>query len=208
MKKIILITVIGASILLAACGGQQSAPVEPPVEPPAAPDAMVEESAELPLEPAVQGDPASQPQSAGAMSDYAAPEDLFQLQVPSGWSMQKDTQTIENTVVETFTAPDGNAFVQVLANKVNYSLDHILKGQVTLDYMKRLYGADMRVASDVALPDGRERLEWWSEENKTSGTTYFDMGKRYLYFYTVAYNDKFEDDYASVLKEVANSFSQ
>ena len=204
MKKIIWITVIGASFLLAACGGQQPVPVEPPV----APEILMEENAEFPQESSVQVEEVSQPSSAGAMMDYAAPEDLFQLRVPSGWSMQKDTQTIENTVIETYTAPDGNAFVQVLANKVNYSLDHILKGQVTLDYMKRLYGADMRVASDVTLPDGRERLEWWSEENKTSGTTYFDMGRRYLYFYTVAYKDKFEGDYTAILKEVANSFSQ
>jgi hypothetical protein len=122
--------------------------------------------------------------------------------------MQEDTQSIEKTTVQTFTAPDGNAFVQVLANKVNTSLNHVLKGQVTLDYMKRLYGADLRVASDVTLADGREKLEWWSNENKISGTTYFDMSDNYLYFFTVAYNDRFENDYTPVLNDVVESYYQ
>lgn len=140
--------------------------------------------------------------------EHWAPANLFSLQVPTGWNMQEDTQVIENTTVQTFTAPDGNAFVQVLANKVNTSLDHVLKGQVTLDYMKRLYGADLRVASDVLLPDGREKLEWWSDEKKTSGTTYFDMGDNYLYFYTVSYKDQYEKEYMPTLSDVAESFYQ
>ena len=216
MKRISLIVMLGIMLLLTACGAKDSqsaepaaiveAPVEVPVEQPI--EAPVDAPVDQPMEPSQDdGQPPSQA-SGGGMIEYSAPEDLFKLRVPSGWNMQEDTQTIENTTVQTFTAPDGNAFVQVLANRVNDSLDHVLKGQVTLDYMKRLYGEDLRVATDVLIDDGREKLEWWSDENKTNGITYFDMGDDYLYFYTVAYKEKFENDYLSMLEEVADSFSR
>lgn len=205
MKKLIAIIMLGVFILVTACSGQASQSIEQPVPQ----EQVVEEPEDMLLEPEPgEGQAVQQSSGESAMMDYSAPEDLFKLRIPSTWNLEKDTQSIENTVLETFTAPDGNAFVQVMANKVNYSLNNVLKGQVTLDYMKRLYGADMRVATDAAMPDGRERLEWWSEENKTSGTTYFDMGNRYLFFYTVGYKNANESDYAAILKDVAESYTQ
>ena len=204
MRKITTILLLGIMLFLTACGAKTSQPVEQP----AAQMEPAEEVAQLAPEPVQQEVQALPPASDGGMMDHWAPQDLFRLSVPSGWTMQEDTQSIEKTTVQTFTAPDGNAFVQVLANKVNTSLNHVLKGQVTLDYMKRLYGADLRVASDVTLADGREKLEWWSNENKISGTTYFDMSDNYLYFFTVAYNDRFENDYTPVLNDVVESYYQ
>jgi hypothetical protein len=204
MKKIAVISILlGVMIFVSACGGNAS----PPAAEPAAPAAIAEEPVALPPDTAQEEAQAPSTTTGGTMEHWA-PANLFRLHVPSGWNMQEDTDMIENTTVQTFTAPDGNAFVQVLANKVNTSLDHVLKGQVTLDYMKRLYGADLRVASDVLLPDGREKLEWWSDENKTSGTTYFHMGNNYLYYYTVAYKDQYEKDYMATLSDVAESFYQ
>ncbi len=55
--------------------------------------------------------------------------------------------------------------------------------------------------------DGRERLDWWSEANKTSGSTYFEMEDRYLFFYTIARKDKYKGQYDPILKEVANSYA-
>lgn len=204
MKKQAILVILFVALAAAACGGQTNQPALQPV--------AQETAAELPEVASVEEAPAEpqsveQPADASGMMAYTAPEELFKLSIPASWPMTTDTDSIENTVVETATSPDGNAFVQVLANRVGYALDNVLKGQVTLDYMKRLYGKDLRVATDVAFTDGRERLEWWSEKNKTSGTTYFDMGEEHLYYFTVGYKDKFEDDYASVLKEVTDSFS-
>ena len=196
--------ILFVALAAAACGGQTSQPAPQPV--------VKETSVELPEAASAEKLPAEpqqveQPADPSAMMDYAAPEGLFTLNIPASWSKQTDNKRIENTVVETVTSPDGNAFVQVLANRVDNSMDKVMKSQVTLDYMKRLYGKDLRVATDVTLDDGREKLEWWSDSNETSGTTYFNIVNKYLYFYTVGYKDAFEDDYASMLKEVADSFS-
>jgi hypothetical protein len=204
MKKQTILAILIVALAAVACGGQTSQSTPQPVDkegsvvlPVTAP---VEKLAAEPRQVEQQADPS-------ALIDYTAPEGLFTLNIPAAWSKQTDNKRIENTVVETITSPDGNAFVQVLTNRVNNSMNQLLKSQVTLDYMKRLYGKDMRVATDVTLDDGREKLEWWSDGNETNGTTYFNRVNKYLFFYTVGYKDSFEDDYSSLLKEVADSFS-
>ena len=215
MKKNLIYIFLLAAMALSACGGQAAQPAQAPaVQEPVAEvpvEMPIEAPAALPEEAPVTTDatipePEEQANSSNLV-DYTATEDLFTLKVPASWSSQQDTTTIEKTVVDTFTAPDGNAFVQVLANRVDYELDKVMKGQVTLDYMKRLYGKDLRVATDVTLPDGRVRLDWWSEANKTSGSTYFEMEDRYLFFYTIARKDKYKDQYDPILKEVADSYT-
>lgn len=204
MKKALFVLVI-AALAVAACGGKEPAPV-PVVQEPVA-QAPVEAA---PVESAPVEQPAApqpQPESSGGMMSYTAPEGIFTLEVPASWGMDRDTTTIEKTVYETFTAPDGNAFVQVLVNDVGAGLTHVVKGEVTVDYMRRLYGSDLRIATDVVLKDGREKLEWWSDQNGTSGTTYFDQVPGFLFFYTVGYKDAFENDYADILEKVDSSFS-
>lgn len=215
MKIQTILVVLSVVLITAACGGQASQPAALPVEqqeavslPETAPveTAQAEPAAVEPQleEPQTEAQPAA---DATDLIDFGVPENLFRLKVPASWAPVTDTTTLENTQVDTMTSPDGNAFVQVMTNRVGYALDNVLKGQVTLDYMKRLYGKDLRVASDVTLKDGREKLEWWSEENKTSGTTFFDMDKKHLYFFTVGYRDAFEGDYAPLLTDVVDSFS-
>ena len=201
-------SILLAVVLISACGGQTDTPqVQEPIvveEQPAVEEAAPAEQTEL-SEPA-EAQPAD-PVTASGVMPYTAPEGLFALEVPSGWSFSKDTKVIDNTVVETHTAPDGHAFVQVVVNEVGSEMNHVLKGQVTLDFMKRLYGSDLRVASDVTLPDGREKLEWWSDDNKTSGTTFFDTEDSYLFFYTTYYEDAYKKDYVTILEDVNNSYS-
>ena len=76
-----------------------------------------------------------------------------------------------------------------------------------MDYMRRLYGDDLRVSEDVTLPDGRERLKWWNDYTRTSGTTFFDTARDQLFFYTTAYEDTYKKDYELILEDVNNSYS-
>ncbi len=204
MKRLTILVIMVVGLVAAACGAPVSTPSPQAVET----ESTVESPEAIPVEKQnAEPQPVEQAASQSGLMDYMAPRELFTLSVPASWAKQTDEKTIENALVETFTAPDGNAFVQILTNRIGNSMTKVLKGQVTLDYMKRLYGRDLRIASDITLYDGREKLEWWSDTNETSGTTCFNTGNKYLYFYTVGYKDGFEDDYASILQEVADSFS-
>jgi len=100
-----IMSILLAVVLISACGGQTDTPqVQEPIvveEQPAVEEAAPAEQAEL-AEPA-EAQPAD-PVTASGVMPYTAPEELFALEVPSGWSFSKDTKVIDNTVVETHTA--------------------------------------------------------------------------------------------------------
>jgi len=210
MKTRFVLIAIVVMMAVSACGGKSAqapempaAPVEsqPEVQEPV----VVEEPAAAAEAPAQEVQQPEAPATGGGA--YTSPQGLFTLEMPAGWAYAQDTQVIDETVVDTYTAPDGNAFVQVVVHESGINVSNVEKGQITLDFMKRLYGSDLRVAKDVTMDDGREMLEWWSDDNGTSGTTYFDRIQEYMYFYTTAYKDDFENDYQNVLEDVRDSFS-
>ncbi len=212
MKNLKIIILLIAVLVMAGCSGKAAEPeqviVEEPVEVPAAPEELVQV-----VEPEVQqqqeepSQSAAQPVSSSGSSAYTAPQNLFSLDVPSSWQFSTDTNLIEDVIVDTYTAPDGNGFVQVIVDEVGNNMSAVVKGQVTLDYMKRLYNADLRVATDVTLDDGREKLEWWSDKGKISGTTYFDIRDNHLYLITVYTKEGFERDYRQIFTDVLASFT-
>jgi len=206
MKKILLIIAMLGAVVLAGCGGQKTAtaPQAAVVEEAAAVEAgaVEEAAAEAEVQPVV----AEQPIDQSGTTVFEAMEGLFSLEIPAGWSQEQDSDLIENAVVDTFTAPDGKAFVQVLVNETNVDIDAVQKGQYTLDFMRRLYGSDLRVAKDVALADGREMLEWWSDMNEISGRTYFDTAEGYLFFTSTYAHEDHEKTYRPVLEQVDKSF--
>lgn len=194
--------IISLALLAASCSVPATGGVED--------QAMEEEVViqETPTEAAPAEEPAApKPESEDELTTYTAPNEVFTLDVPSAWDMERDETLIERTVFETFTSSEGNAFVQVLVNDVGQGLNQVLKRDVATDYMRRLYGEDLRISTDVSLEDGRERLEWRSEASGFSGTTYFDQVPGFLFFYTVASKDEFKDDYAEILAEVDSSFT-
>jgi len=209
MNKKSLFVIVLAALLLAACGGngQEAAPVAQPV--PEEQEPVIAEEAPVAEEeaPVVEEPKAENTANLSGMTDYTSPENIFNLEIPADWSYAKDDSTIKDSVIETYTSPDGNAFVQTLVNTTSIDTSAVLKGEYTLDYMRRLYGSDLKVAKDVLLDDGREKLTWWSEESKTSGTTYFDMQDNYLFFVSTACKDAYENDYNSTLEDIADSFT-
>lgn len=204
MKKILLIIAVLGAVSLAACSGQKTAaaPQAAAVEEAAAPEEGAEAAAETEVQPVV----AEEPMEQSGTTVFEAMEGLFHLEIPAGWSQEQDSELIENAVIDTFTAPDGKAFVQVLVNETNVDIDAVQKGQYTLDFMRRLYGSDLRVAKDVALADGREMLEWWSDLNEISGRTYFDTEEGYLFFTSTYAHEDYEKTYRPVLEQVDKSF--
>lgn len=213
MKKSTVFVIILAAFMLGACGGQSKEVevVSEPVVVEQEPAAVVEVQEEAPIvvqKPLVAAEPVvAEPLVVSGSTAYTSPKNIFTLEVPAGWSQSEDTSTIDDATIHTFTAPDGHAYVLAIVNEVSPDTTAVLKGQYTLDYMKRLCGDDLRVGTDVTLDDGREKLEWWSDMNKTSGTAYFDTQDNYLFIANMYYEDVYEDTYKSMLEDVADSFS-
>jgi len=209
MKQKFLFVIVAAALLLVSCGGKsqptaQAVEQAPVVAQELPTEEVLHEAAPAEEAPAMEEAPAS---SNGTIT-FTASQDLFTMEVPDNWTAERDTATIKDTQVDTYTAPDGHAFVQSLVNSTEEDISAVLKAQYTRDYMKRLYGSDLHFASDVSLADGREKLEWWSDLNKTSGTTYFKTNDGYLYFMTIGYDDAYETDYQEVLQQVVDSYSE
>ncbi|HEY60083.1 MAG TPA: hypothetical protein G4N92_05300 [Anaerolineae bacterium] len=208
MKNKTVLMIMLASMVLAACGGgtsEEEVQLSAPTDDGTQPDAAVEVPAEQPGD----AQPPAEAQSASELvaSPYTAPENLFHLNVPGTWNFNKDTEIIDNTVVESFVSTDTHAVVQIVVNECGENVDQLEKGHITLDFMKRLYPSDLRIAYDTVLPDGRERLDWWSYLDEISGTTFFDRHRNHLYMFTVYYDDDYEKQYLPTLNEVIDSFS-
>ena len=139
--------------------------------------------------------------------EYASREQIFTLEVPTSWSKFADAASIDRTFVEGFTSPDGRAGVQVAIFSKGSNISQETKGVKTLEIMRVLYGWDMRVLTDKALQDGRERLEWYGDMKDVQGITYFDTSGTSLYIFSVIWEPATQDLYLPVLQEVIDSFA-
>ncbi len=138
--------------------------------------------------------------------EYVSREKIFSIQVPTSWSKFADA-SLDRTVVEGFTSPDGRAGVQVAIFAKGSHISQETKGVKTLEIMHDLYGWDMRVLTDKALSDGREWLTWYGERKGIYGSTYFDSSGTFLYIFSVIWEGSTKDLYKPVLDQVVASFS-
>ena len=139
--------------------------------------------------------------------EYTSREQIFTLKVPTSWSKFADAASMDRTVVEGFTSPDGRAGVQVAIFSKGSNISQETKGVKTLEIMRVLYGWDMRVSTDKSLQDGRERLEWYGTMKDVQGITYFDKSGTDLYIFSVVWEAATQDLYLPVLQEVIDSFA-
>ena len=141
--------------------------------------------------------------------EYTSRGQIFTLEVPTSWSKFADAASIDRTVVEGFTSPDGRAGVQVAIFSKGSNISQETKSVKTLEIMRVLYGWDLRVpkGKDTALQDGRERLEWYGEMKDVQGITYFDSSGTDLYIFSVVWEPATQDLYLPVLQEVIDSFA-
>ena len=137
---------------------------------------------------------------------YTAPDVLFTLDVPADWAKYADIGSIENTQLEGFLSPDLHAAVQVVVYRQGSLIKVDTKAFKTLEIMRKLYGYDLRVSHDKALPDGRERLAWTAAKRRVSGISYFDSFGSSMYIFSVVWDDDFERMYQPVLDLVVDSF--
>lgn len=137
---------------------------------------------------------------------YFAPDLVFTLEVPTAWSKYADFGRIENTQIEGFLSPDKHAAVQIATYRQGSFVTQQAKAIKTLDVMRLLYGYDLRISDDKALPEGRERLAWSAGRREISGISYFDSYGSSIYIFSVVWDDAFQGMYEDILNTIDESF--
>ena len=140
--------------------------------------------------------------------EYTAPDVFFSIKIPVGWGKFVDGATVENTILEGFLSPDKRAAVQTAVYRRGSLIEQSLKGEKTLEIMRAIYGYDLRVSHDKALPDGRERLAWYAKRKDINGISYFDSYGSSLYVFSIVWETPTQDIYLPVLEEIEASFER
>jgi hypothetical protein len=139
---------------------------------------------------------------------FSARDGLFTLDVPTAWMKYAGPLNIEGALVEGFLAPDLRAQVQVAVYRRDSLIEQADRILLTQDIMRALYGSDVRYTHYKALPDGRERGEWYAERRAVSGISFNGTNRNYLYIYSVVWDEVGKDLYMPVLDEVLDSFAR
>ena len=139
---------------------------------------------------------------------YTAPNAFFKLEIPIPWDKFIDATAIEKTIIEGFLSPDKRASVQIAVYEHGALITQAVKAEKTRDIIHALYGNDLRISHDKALPDGRERLSWYAKKKDINGISYFDSYGSSLYVFTILWEESTEDIYLPVLEDIEASFSR
>jgi len=139
---------------------------------------------------------------------HVAPDAFFEVDIPTAWGKYVDAATVEKTIVEGFLSPDKRASVQTALYRRGVLIEQSLKADKTLEIMRALYGYDLRVSHDKALPDGRERLAWYANNKGINGISYFDSYGSSLYVFSIVWEESTAVIYLPLLEEIAASFSR
>jgi hypothetical protein len=137
---------------------------------------------------------------------YTAPDILFTIDVPTSWAGYVDVASIEAVQLEGFLSPDIHAAVQVAVYRQGSLIKRDAKAIKTLEIMRKLYGSDLRISNDKALPDGRERLTWTAGKRQVNGVSYFNSFGNSMYIFSIVWDNAFETMYKPTLDAVVTSF--
>jgi hypothetical protein len=139
---------------------------------------------------------------------HTATDTFFEIDVPTAWGKYTDAATVEKTIIEGFLSPDMRASVQIAVFRHGVLIEQSLKAEKTLEIMRALYGYDLRVSHDKALPDGRERLAWYAANKDINGISYFDSYTSSLYIFSIVWEEPTAEIYLPLLEEIVASFSR
>ena len=138
---------------------------------------------------------------------HTARDAIFEIDIPTAWVKYTDAGSIKKTIIEEFFSPDMRASVQIAVYWHGEMIEQALKAEKTLEIMRTLYGHDLRVSHDKALPDGRERLEWYAAKKDINGISYFDSYGSSIYIISIVWEEPTAAIYLPLLEEINTSFS-
>jgi hypothetical protein len=130
---------------------------------------------------------------------------LFQFDVPYGWT--HDTSTDTNSNVETFTSPDKLSYVENIAYDDGTTISKSDAGAFALDLLKQYYKVtDLKVTDDKPQSDGSERLTWNSASQNLDGESFFETrGTTFLLLTWVVDTNQY-DFFKPVWTKVVSSY--
>lgn len=104
---------------------------------------------------------------------FTGPQSLFQFDIPYPWTYVNSTA--DNTVVDTFTAPDNLSFVENIAYDDGTQVTKSGAGAFARTLLEQHYKVDdLKVTNDKVQTDGSERLTWNSASKNIDGESFFE----------------------------------
>ena len=139
------------------------------------------------------------------MRSYNSPNNQFTLTAPMGWTFKTGQQDVlEDAVVDTISAPDQQAVVEVVAYKDETGQDI---GITSIGIMKELDGANIRVRANEVLQDGRVRADWQNDAENIRGFSFFWQDGSVVYVLTFKYSDVNTGAYQNASYRIGDSFA-
>lgn len=132
-------------------------------------------------------------------------ENLFTFEVPYTWLYERYTE--EFVVVDTFTAPDGEAFVESLKYDEGIEVSKSESGAFALALLREFYASDLKVTDDQVQPDGSERLIWESPGGGYQGVTFFETRGTTFLFLNFSSSDETHDLYLDTFNRLVETYS-
>lgn len=141
---------------------------------------------------------------------FTGPKNLFAIEVPSAWAYSQSTE-LENTTIDTFTAPDGKAFIENIAVDDGTTRDPALTKGSALSLINYKYSNsanDIVVSEEVPQEDGSVRLTWTSAGSGLAGQTFYEVRNgTTLLLFTVAFDSTLSDVYLDVVNYTVSTYS-
>lgn len=138
------------------------------------------------------------------ITTFTGPGNLLTIDVPLAWRYEQSVG--ETTVVDTFFSPDDHAVIQNIAYDEGLLISKSQAGELALELLRNYYAKDIKITSDEVQPDGSERLVWNSPGGDYSGVSFFETRGTTFLFFTVMYDNPFEDVYLDVLNYTVGSY--
>ncbi len=136
---------------------------------------------------------------------YRAPGDLFMMNVPAPWYFVSDSDAL--STFDSFVAPAEDAGIDVIAVFSPDAVSNTLAGDVTLGLLRDFYASDLRVTDDQVMPDGSERLVWYSESQGILGVTFFEVRDTNTYLFLTMYTQaEYVDLYTPLFDDLLNTY--
>lgn len=136
---------------------------------------------------------------------FTGPDGLFTIEVPTAW--QYERSAAENTVVDTFYAPDGLAVIQNIAYDDGSPISRSEAGELALELLHRSYAPDIRILDDQMQADGSELLTWATSSGDYSGLSFFETRGTTFLLMTTMYDNAYEHVYIDTLEYTISSYA-